>query len=82
MYYSDFFISLSAVCLLLHLEAVVHLHQNNVRKNRRSTELNLISHSLLVIQFFRVLMAKNLMRIKPSSLIYSFLKYIIRVKKS
>lgn len=80
MYYLDFFISLSAVCLLLQLEAVVHLHQNNIWKNRRNAELNLTSHNLFAIQFSRVLLAKNLMRVKPSSLIYSFLNYIIRVK--
>ena len=70
MYHSDFFISLSAVCFLLQLEAVVHLYQNNIWKTRRNTELNLISHNLLAIQFFRVLMTKNLMRVKPRSLIY------------
>lgn len=80
MYYLDFFISLSAVCLLLQLEAVVPLHQNNIWKNRRNAELNLTSHNLFAIQFSRVLLAKNLMRVKPSSLIYSFLNYIIRVK--
>lgn len=80
IYHSNFFISLSAVCLLLQLEAVAHLRQNNIWKNRRNTELNLFSHNLLAIQFFRVLMTKNLMRIKPSSLIYTFLKYIISVK--
>lgn len=51
----------------------------NIEKQEKRTTFKVISLNLLAMQFFRVLMTKNLMRIKPNLLIYSFLKYV-RVK--
>lgn len=75
-------VCISAVCLLCSWKQWYIYIKTIHEKKGKTYNFKVISHTLLAIQFFRVLMTKHLIRKKTSLLIYSFLKYIIRVKSN